>query len=74
MCEHCLKNISLASGMSVDKFSRWLGFVQGVMIMRKFTTVKEERDWTRPWLREPQSVSISDLGASGASGLDDLTS
>jgi len=51
MCEHCLKNISDRGGMSTDKYSRWMGYVQGVMIMRKLTTVEEERNTTRPWLR-----------------------
>lgn len=30
------------------KASRWLGFVQGVMVMRGYITVDGERDRTRP--------------------------
>lgn len=31
------------------KAMRWLGFVQGVLIMRGLTTVQTERDFTRPY-------------------------
>lgn len=33
------------------KLSRWLGYVQGVLIERGATTVEAERDWTRPLFR-----------------------
>jgi hypothetical protein len=33
------------------KLNRWLGYIQGVLIERGFTTVQEERDWTRPLFR-----------------------
>ena len=33
------------------KLNRWLGYIQGCLIERKFTTVQEERDWTRPLFR-----------------------
>ncbi len=32
-----------------QKSMRWLGFVQGVMIMHNLTTVQIERDFTRPY-------------------------
>lgn len=32
-----------------EKSARWLGFIQGVLIMRGFTTVQAERDFTRPY-------------------------
>jgi hypothetical protein len=32
----------------VDKVSRWLGFVQGVMIVNGLLTVDAERDYSRP--------------------------
>jgi hypothetical protein len=38
-------------GLPVAKMSRWLGYIQGVMIERGFTTVRAERDWTRPLFR-----------------------
>jgi hypothetical protein len=51
MCHEALKNIHMMSGgMSVDKYSRWLGYVQGCLIMQNYTTVEKERDITRPWL------------------------
>lgn len=33
----------------LDKYSRWLGFIQAILILHKVTTVKAERDITRPW-------------------------
>lgn len=33
------------------KLNRWLGYIQGVLIERKRTTVAVERDWTRPLFR-----------------------
>lgn len=51
MCEHCIPNVRDDDlGMAVDKYSRWLGFVQGCLIMRGYTTVQRERDQTRVWL------------------------
>ena len=40
------------------KLDRWLGYVQGVLIERKFTTVQAERDWTREYFR-PLDFSVS---------------
>jgi hypothetical protein len=31
-----------------DKFSRWLGFIQGVMASRGYISVNDERDFSRP--------------------------
>lgn len=31
------------------KAHRWLGFVQGIMVMRGYISVDEERDRTRPY-------------------------
>jgi hypothetical protein len=33
------------------KLNRWLGYIQGCLIERIYTTVEEERDWTRPLFR-----------------------
>jgi len=53
MCNHCLTKIrDDGNGFSVDKYSRWLGFVQGCLICRKITTVDYERNITRPWLNK----------------------
>ena len=42
----------IASGeMDDGKANRWLGFVQGVLVMRNLTTVDEERNFTRPYFR-----------------------
>lgn len=53
MCEYCIPLVrSDGRGMSVDKYSRWLGFIQGCLIMHGWTTVQAERDRTRPWFTE----------------------
>jgi hypothetical protein len=39
------------SSVPLTKLNRWLGYVQGVLIVRGATTVKAERDWTRPLFR-----------------------
>lgn len=37
---------------SFDKVNRWVGFIQCLMCLHCFTTVKAERDITRPWLKK----------------------
>jgi hypothetical protein len=37
--------------LPVPKLCRWLGYIQGVLIERGYTTVEAERDWTRPLFR-----------------------
>jgi hypothetical protein len=32
----------------IDKSSRWLGFIQGVLIMHEIVTVESERNYSRP--------------------------
>lgn len=32
----------------IDKLSRWLGFIQGYVIFTKQTTIRKERDFSRP--------------------------
>lgn len=50
MCEHCKTQVrDDGQGMAVDKYSRWLGFIQGCLICRGWTTVEAERNRTRPW-------------------------
>ena len=52
MCQHCLDNISDdISDDDLFKYSRWLGYVQGIMATKNLLTVREERDITRPWFR-----------------------
>lgn len=34
-------------GRPIPKLCRWLGYIQGLLIERGFTTVNAERDWTR---------------------------
>jgi len=38
-------------GLPVPKLCRWLGYIQGVLIARGYTSVEKERDWTRPLFR-----------------------
>ena len=50
MCEHCEPRVrDDGQGMPTDKYSRWLGFIQGCIIMHGLTTVEDERNRTRPW-------------------------
>lgn len=43
---------SETSHYSLDKRSRWLGFIQGVVIMCNLTTIEKERNITRPWFNK----------------------
>ena len=38
--------------LPIDKLSRWLGYVQAVLVANGLTTVDRERDATRPLFRE----------------------
>lgn len=50
MCQHSIERIEADDEtFPVDKYSRWLGFVQGVMSMLDYVSVQEERNITRPW-------------------------
>lgn len=35
-----------------DKISRWIGFIQGVMSVKGYISVDEERDFSRPLFHE----------------------
>lgn len=53
MCKHCIPEVRVdGRGMSVDKYSRWLGYVQGCLISKGITTVEKERNITLPWLNK----------------------
>ena len=49
MLNHCLGHFM---EWPVDKTSRWIGFVQGVMACRGLLDCNEERDRTRPFFHE----------------------
>jgi hypothetical protein len=52
MCEYCIPRVrDDGMGMTVDKYSRWLGYIQGCLIMRGYTTVEKERNKTREWFK-----------------------
>ena len=44
MCEYCIDH----PDMHIDKMSRWLGFIQGVMYTEGLIKIPEERDFSRP--------------------------
>ncbi len=44
----CLVAIKNEQKYPDDKLSRWLGFIQGIMIMKEYITVIEERNFSRP--------------------------
>jgi len=53
MCQECIPLIrDDGHGMTVDKYSRWLGYIQGCLISQGFTTVSAERNRTRPWFNK----------------------
>jgi hypothetical protein len=49
MADHLLTNIDT---FPTDKTSRWIGFIQGVMVMKGALSTKHERDRTRPLFHE----------------------
>lgn len=58
MCDECLSMTT--NHWSVDKKSRWLGFIQAVLITNGLTTIQAERDITRPWFKRIDNA-IKDL-------------
>jgi hypothetical protein len=44
----CLTALHNASEMPIDKLSRWLGFIQGILVVRGQISVSDERDFSRP--------------------------
>lgn len=53
MCLYCIPRIrDDGLGFAPEKYSRWLGYIQGCLICQGFTTVQAERDRTRPWFTE----------------------
>lgn len=64
MCRHLIDH----PDMLLDKQSRWLGYIQGVLAVRGHLNVMEERDLTRPMYHEayramnidpPESVGLT---------------
>ena len=45
--ELSIEAIDKINDYPIDKLSRWLGFVQGTVISKKYTTVVDERNNTR---------------------------
>ena len=43
-----LQQIKDDSEMSQTKRHRWLGYIQGVLVMKGVFSVEEEREYTRP--------------------------
>lgn len=51
MCDTAIKKIK-EGAFSFDKVSRWLGFVQAIMIFNGLTSIEDERNITRPWFNK----------------------
>lgn len=49
------------NGLPERKLCRWLGFIQGVLIIKDVTGIEDERDWTRPLFR-PLDFPDVDIG------------
>lgn len=54
MCKELQRKIQPygGGGFSIDKSSRWLGFIQAILIVKGLTTVSAERDITRSWFND----------------------
>lgn len=48
----CHEAINSINSYPIDKLSRWLGFIQGILIERKATTIDAERDFSRGYFHE----------------------
>lgn len=44
----CARGAEMRDELPLDKLSRWLGFVQGCLLMRGIIDTDEERDHSRP--------------------------
>lgn len=42
-----IQQIQTAEDMSLTKCCRWIGFIQGVLVSKGYTTVEEEKEATR---------------------------
>ena len=51
MCLDMKRRMERELSYPVDKASRWLGFVQAGLIANKLTTIADERDRTRTWIK-----------------------
>lgn len=49
MCSTAIENIE---AWPIDKLSRWLGFVQGVLSTGRYISVETERNFSRPLFHE----------------------
>jgi hypothetical protein len=47
----CEFNQGTIKRLPLMKLNRWLGYIQGCLIERGYTTVEAERNWTRPLFR-----------------------
>ena len=45
-------DVALKEEMLEDKQSRWLGFVQGVLVMYELICIEDEREFSRPLFHE----------------------
>jgi len=60
-------DVALKEDMLEDKQSRWLGFVQGVLVMYDLICIEDERDFSRPLfhnayekmgIEKPKTISL----------------
>jgi hypothetical protein len=47
----CEFQAGVGSKLPIMKLNRWLGYIQGCLIERGYTTVEDERNFTRPLFR-----------------------
>jgi hypothetical protein len=70
LLEMCEKIVANSNHWSVTKLHRWIGYIQGVMVQRGFTTVDQERDDYKKIKAEilPVPVQLTHVNANCAWG------
>lgn len=47
-----LEEIRTHQKQDENKYHRWFGFIQGILIMKGYTTVEDERNFTRLYFKK----------------------
>lgn len=61
LCWMCRTALAEMDAYPIDKLSRWLGFVQGVLVMHGLVHVDEERDFSRPLFHAAYAAEGMDI-------------
>lgn len=61
MCWQMSENLRTKPNYPLDKASRWLGYVQGVLIFQGYLTTERERNFSRPLFQQAYGLNPDDL-------------